>query len=415
MTGKAKKAAENGAQRKQGALDAARAKLEQIRQWLRGMLYERDDEIDGLLCCLLAAQHAVLLGPPGTAKSVLARAVCESVESATFFERLLTKFTTPEEVFGAMSLKGLENDEFRRVTTGKLPECHIGFLDETFKANSAILNSLLSLMNERLFHNGNGAPVQCPLISLIGASNEMPEDESLAALYDRFMIRFKVSYIADRDKRRRMLRGNIGSPPVRLTLDDLELLQSATASVQISNDALDAMLDAADDVGAVPVVVSDRRVKASVELVKAHAFLNGAKSVDPEDDLMILAHAWWNEPAQIAKVRDAIGKRVSPLTSEARAILDAAKGASKSAIDCAPQAGSDQPTRMRWVTTATTARGALQEMHNRLADMIDEHKATGARTAKAEHALAKIEELADGLTAKSDDVLAMRQRRAARS
>ena len=413
MTGKAKKEAENSAQRQQAALDAARAKLDTIRQWLRTVFFERDDEIDGLLVCLLARAHAILLGPPGTAKSLLTRKLCDCVENATYFERLLTKFTTPEEVFGPMSLKALENDEYRRVTTGKLPEAHIGFLDETFKANSSILNSLLSVLNERIYHNGNGAPLDCPLIALFGASNETPEDDSLAALYDRFLLRYKVGYLTDRDKRLRMFKAADEKPPVRLTFTELKLLQDATDAVQISDDTLLAIIEAADDVATINVV-SDRRQRQSKQLVQAHALLNGATSVDPEDDLMILAHAWWNDPEERAKVRDMIGKRVSPLTSEARAILDAAKGASKSALDCAPQAGSDQPTRMRWVTTATTARGSLQEMHNRLADMIDEHKATGARTVKAEQALAKIEALADALTAKSDTVLSMRQRRASR-
>lgn len=408
MTTKAKKEPHDAAQTQETPLDAARAKLDTIRAWLRTVFHERDDEIDGLLVCLLARAHAILLGPPGTAKSLLTRKLCESIDSAVYFERLLTKFTTPEEVFGPMSLRALENDEYRRVTTGKLPEAHIGFLDETFKANSSILNSLLSLMNERIYHNGNGAPVDCPLISLFGASNETPEDETLAALYDRFMLRYKVAYISDRDKRIAMLKGSIEAPPAVLTFEDLSLLQEATDAVQISDDTLTAILEAADDVSTINVV-SDRRQRQSVRAVKAHALLNGANEVDPEEDLMILAHAWWTDPEDRAKVRDAIGKRVSPLTSEAREILDAANEAAKAALDCAPKPTADAATRTRWVATAATARGELQEMFNTLAGKIDEHKRTGARTARAEQALSKIESLADALARKTDDALAVRR------
>jgi MoxR-like ATPase len=360
---------------------------------------------------LLAAQHAVLLGPPGTAKSALARALCGAIDGAKFFERLLTKFTTPEEIFGPMSLAALERDEFRRVTKGKLPEAHIAFLDETFKANSAILNSLLTAMNERVFHNGNGAPVSCPLISLIGASNEMPEDESLAALFDRFTIRFYVGYIGDRDKRRAMLTSAIDQCPVKLSLDELDLLQHETTSVKISNDALDAMLDAADDVSSIPVSLSDRRVKQSVDLVKASALLAGRSEVDPEDDLMILTHAWWHEPGQIAKVRDTIGKRVSPLTSEARELLDAAHDATKSLIDGAPRTGASAQERNAWVAQAVSARGVLNEMYTRLDERIATEKKSGARTRKAELALDKIEGLADQLAMLTDKVLTPRRRR----
>ena len=116
---------------------------------------------------------------------------------ARYFQWLLTKFTTPEELFGAVSLRGLENDEYRRVTSGKLPEAHIAFLDEVFKASSSILNTLLTIMNERIFYNGT-EKVRIPLISLFGASNELPsEEDELEALYDRFLLRYVVDYIKE--------------------------------------------------------------------------------------------------------------------------------------------------------------------------------------------------------------------------
>jgi MoxR-like ATPase len=128
--------------------------LRSIRDELQQVFLERAEVIDGALTALLGGHHVLIIGPPGTAKSMLADELCRRLDGATYFQWLLTKFTTPEELFGAVSLRALERDEYRRVTDGKLPEAHIAFLDEIFKANSSILNAILTLMNERRFHNG---------------------------------------------------------------------------------------------------------------------------------------------------------------------------------------------------------------------------------------------------------------------
>src|SRR5215510_16190845 len=132
---------------------SGRDPLERIREELSGLFLERGELIDAALTALLAGQHVLVIGPPGTAKSMLADEVCRRLDGARYFQWLLTRFTTPEELFGAVSLKALENDDYRRLTTHKLPEAHIAFLDEVFKASSSILNTILTLMNERRFHN----------------------------------------------------------------------------------------------------------------------------------------------------------------------------------------------------------------------------------------------------------------------
>ena len=142
------------------------------------------------------------------------RRTCRRIEGANYFQWLLTKFSTPEEIFGAVSLKGLEQDDYRRVTTHKLPEAHIAFLDEIFKANSSILNALLTIINERLFHNGRER-IAVPLITLFGASNELPDEEELTALYDRFMLRFMADYISEEFRFLKMLEAT--RPAVRTT------------------------------------------------------------------------------------------------------------------------------------------------------------------------------------------------------
>jgi MoxR-like ATPase len=108
----------------------------------------------------------------------------------------MTRFSTPEELFGPISLAGLEQDQYRRLTTGKLPEAHVAFLTEIWKANSAILNALLTLCNERIFYN-DGQPVTCPLLTLVGDSNELPQGDDLGALFDRFALRYTTDYLTD--------------------------------------------------------------------------------------------------------------------------------------------------------------------------------------------------------------------------
>ena len=157
---------------------SVQTKFDQLRTELNQHFPERGSVIDGALMAVLAGEHVLLLGPPGTAKSALVRAIAQAF-GGTYFERLMTRFSTPEELFGPISLKALEQDQFVRNSQGKLPTAEFAFVDEVFKANSAILNSLLAVVNERVFHNDGAGPVPVPLVSLFGASNELPEGKEL--------------------------------------------------------------------------------------------------------------------------------------------------------------------------------------------------------------------------------------------
>jgi MoxR-like ATPase len=174
----------------------AKARLTRLLQALESGLVERRSVVRLAVLAALAHEHTLLIGPPGTAKSELARRLHLAFREARYFERLLTRFTVPEELFGPLSIRALEEDRYERLTEGFLPDASIAFIDEVFKANSAILNALLTLLNERLFDNGAGRQ-RCPLISLIGATNAVPEGEVAEAFFDRFLLRVPVAPVSD--------------------------------------------------------------------------------------------------------------------------------------------------------------------------------------------------------------------------
>jgi MoxR-like ATPase len=162
-------------------------RFDAVRRELEQKFLAKEEIIRLMLIAAIAGEHMVLIGPPGTAKSAVIRAFARLID-AKYFEYLLTRFSEPNELFGPVDIQGFRSGTYRRVTTGMLPEAEIVFLDEAFKANSAILNSLLTLLNERRFNNGSSV-VRVPLISLFAASNEVPSSDNLDAIFDRFLLR----------------------------------------------------------------------------------------------------------------------------------------------------------------------------------------------------------------------------------
>jgi len=290
-----------------------------MRDELGQQFLERAEVIDGALAALLSGHHVLIIGPPGTAKSMLADELCRRVEGARYFQWLLTKFTTPEELFGAVSLTALERDEYRRVTTQKLPEAHIAFLDEVFKASSSILNAILTLINERRFHNGRDV-VEVPLIALFGASNELPEDDELQALYDRFLLRFVVRYLEEDFRFLKMLQARPPALRTTMSLDALHTAQRETAAVTIPDAVYRIIAELRRELMRVQLVSSDRRYRQALDVLRARAYLDGRDAVT-DDDVAVLEHVLWRDPSEHAVVRDTIHRLLHGYIDEAHALL----------------------------------------------------------------------------------------------
>lgn len=317
------------------AFDALQAKFATARAELSAGLIERDDEVDLALTALIAREHLLMVGPPGTAKSLLCDSLIRWLHGNRF-SVLLTKFTTPEEVFGPISLSGLKADRYQRVTRGRLPEAELAFIDELWKASSAILNTLLKLLNEGTFEN-DGSVIKCPLRLCVAASNEWPNNDTgkeLGALLDRFVFRKTVRPIVTQAGLDRLLDfdGTRGGGVVELsgsiTPDEIDAAADAARAIPWSDAAKDCLRTILRELAKEGVMPGDRRKFKAVGAARAYAYLSGADEVRDEH-LEVLQHVLWDSPEEqpnmtakvISRIANPTGMRVNQLLLECEQIL----------------------------------------------------------------------------------------------
>ncbi len=348
---------------------------------VKSIFVERDEEIDAIGRAILARQHVAMLGAPGIAKSALVREFCSRIIGAKYFQRLLRRDSTTDEVFGPVSLKGLEQDSYRRNISGKLPEAHLGFGDEGFKCNSTLLNGLLDIINERTFEN-DGAQVKCPLWSFFVASNELPQSEDLAPFWDRLLVRIVVRDIQEDSAFLRFLEAKSGrgmaalaGPWITVPLAEIERQQAETAAVDIPTDVNQQIVRLRRDLHAEGIRPSPRRFAACLEYLKAAAYLDGRNEV-AVDDIPVLADCLWEKPDQLPKLAQILGQLASPELGRVMEIFDAAKEAADKAL-----AGKDAQVLLE-------SNSKLQKAYKEL-DKIAK-SASGKAKGKAEAAMKQI-------------------------
>jgi MoxR-like ATPase len=372
-----------------------RGNLEAVRNELKSIFFEREEIIDGMLAALLCRQHVLILGPPGTGKSALAECLCNAIDGASFFDWLLTKFSTPEELFG-LGFPDMQSRTLPRNTADKLPEAHIAFLDEIFKANSAILNALLKIINERVFHNVGKQ--KCPLLTMVGASNEMPEGEELEAMFDRFIIRYWTSYLSEPTNLMAMMKAPEPVMQSSISLDELNLCIQEAQQVVISDDTDNALLVIKQRTEEQSFISSDRRWKRVRELLRAYAYVEGSDEVT-EDHLDILSHALWREPKDQPTLASIIATVGNPLNVRADEVRDAAKDLMTKVPNDIPD---DAEGKGDWVKQVTKIRSQIVDMEAELTDIVVKNPKRNLR--KVKNALRAVGKMKDDLAQRAMSV-----------
>ena len=278
------------------------ARFQEAARVMEQHFLDKQEVIRLLLVSVAAGEHMLLVGPPGTAKSALVRTFSRLID-AQYFEYLLTRFTEPNELFGPVDIRAFREGTYTRKTETMLPEAEIVFLDEIFKSNSAILNSLLTILNERKFSNGSRI-LNVPLLSMFGASNEVPNDDNLAAIFDRFLLRvvsdnldsyhFHNLIAKGIANEAAILTGKALVPKALFSSRDLhDLHKRFDHHLAFSEDFLSKYKGLIFQIRSEGISISDRRVVKLLKLFAASAVVDGRDRAN-DSDFFILKHIWNN-------------------------------------------------------------------------------------------------------------------------
>lgn len=304
---------------------------------VKNELADRDEAVNLVALAALCREHALLIGPPGTAKTYLLERFRRLLD-VRCFSYLLTRFTEPAELFGPMDFRTFRDEGSYRINSaGMLPEAEIAFLDEIFQGSSAILNSLLTLINERRFYNG-GEVLEANLVTLLGSSNEIPDDPLLAAFSDRFLFRYRLEYVQD-DAIEDMLRlgwhneqdriraasngaaaaGSPAPPAVTFPLSDLLQLQHAMADIDLTP-VRGLFTHILQSFRAEGVNFSDRRAVKAQKTFAAAAVLAGRAHAEPPD-LAPLIYLW-TSPDDEPAIRRIVADHNVPVADRSHVVRD---------------------------------------------------------------------------------------------
>ena len=304
-------------------------RIEKLLKYINSGLKEKEEAVRLALLASIAGESIFFLGPPGTAKSMVSRRLKNAFtgkdgKELTYFEYLMNQFSTPDEVFGPVSLKSLENDEYKRITDNFLPAADVAFLDEIWKASPAIQNTLLTVINEKKFHNGKEV-MNVPLKALISASNELPaENQGLEALWDRFLLRLIVNPITNEESFLDLICGKNVKAELTptddmaknlISIDELSEWKDKIEKIEVPEDVCSVITAIRQEMAVrnnnkkrdekEKFYVSDRRWKKIVNLLKTSAFLNNRSKVDLMD-CQLIEYCIWNTQNQIAEAKEIV-------------------------------------------------------------------------------------------------------------